>query len=279
MNWVEYLEETFAQLLLRSVKEGPLLVGNLPGAPVWEFGTSSSAGSPHFRVKQRLGHLFEDVFATAVKEAEAWELLARNVQVFAECGRTLGELDFLVRDVTSSETFHIELAVKFYLAWKDPTGAIRFPGPDPRDDWNTKLERMLKHQFVLSRTNEAQAMLAERFGVEMVRVAQRIYGIVFDHFETSIRSEPPGVAAASRRSCWLYLREWDRCYGELEEVAVIPKFLWPANLTQSIVDQLAKSPIQAFKAQARLNCTLFWDPSKRAPVFVVPDSWPRVERK
>src|SRR5690554_6782865 len=63
---------------------------------------------------ERLGVYFEHLYAGLITGVLGWELLARNVEI-SEGGRTLGALDFLVRQPGTCEVEQHAIAVKFYL--------------------------------------------------------------------------------------------------------------------------------------------------------------------
>ena len=171
--------QTPTQLLLESLRSAPLLIGDLPEAPVFDRSRLGSwVGHEPLCFDQKLGHLYEQALSRLLEASDALTLLASHQQVFAEGGRILGELDFLLQDVGRAQYIHLELAVKFYLAVKRDDG-WQFPGPDPRDNWQRKLDRLRTHQLRLSRLPEARQLLRERFGIESIQAQQLIYGCLF----------------------------------------------------------------------------------------------------
>ncbi len=264
----------FSQALLESLREAPLLVGDLPEACSWANPLGSEPDGTVLNFDQKLGHLYEDALEVLIRACGGLQLLAKNLQISDACGRTLGEMDFLIRDLESGEVFQLELAVKFYLAFLDTAGVERYPGPDPRDNWINKLNRMRERQLQLSETAEARKTLVERFGVEGVTVRQRIYGMIFDPIASERLSDPPCIAEGCRRGKWLYVKSFDERYGTLDSARIVPKCLWPVPLKEALLEGLPLVPVSELKAQAVERCVLFWDEAAGEVVFLVPDRWP-----
>jgi len=62
----------------------------------------------------RLGHQMEYVFYTLVQAGKNYEVALHNILV--EEGKIrVGELDFILRNLTTNRYFHVELAYKFYI--------------------------------------------------------------------------------------------------------------------------------------------------------------------
>lgn len=268
-------ETACSKALWRSLVEGPLLVGDLPEAKVWEADLEAPLAGDPLNFEQKLGHLYEDAMERLIRKSDEWELLARNVQVSGADGRTLGEFDFLLRDVRSGAAVHLELAVKFYLAYVDAAGVERFPGPDPRDNWLVKLDRMRTRQLKLWESEAGRRLLSERFGIERMVVRQRVYGIIFDHISVSEPSDPPSISPTARRARWLYVMDWDRYFLDLRRVVIVPKYLWPVRLDGEILRRMEEVDVSELKRRAGQRCTLFWNEAEQAAVFLVPDGWPR----
>lgn len=99
--------------------------------------------------KLRFGHLMELYFSAWLAGHPHYAVLAQNIQLISD-GVTLGEIDFLVQDTSSTEVLHIELAYKFYLL-KTVNGSPQWIGPNAKDTLDAKLYRLRHHQFPLLR--------------------------------------------------------------------------------------------------------------------------------
>lgn len=259
--------------LIDSLKSAPLLVGDLPEAAAFD---RSLLGVPnectHLNFDQKLGHLYEDALRDLLDTSSRVEVLASNLQVFDTDGRTLGELDYLLRDRVRDRHIHLELAVKFYLA-VERDGEWQFPGPDPRDNWQRKLDRMRTHQFMLSQTPQAQALLRERYDIDSVDVNQLIYGCLFYPMSSEARPLPEAIALDCRVGRWLYVSEWERFFPEVREVLHVPKVLWPVELCESVQASLDTIDVTELHSLSKERCTMFVLPGSDEPLFLVPDTW------
>lgn len=267
-------EVLFSKALFRSLSESPLLVEDLREASAWRTSVSGAIDGAVLNFDQKLGHLYEDALELLIRESGRFELLAKNLQVFDALGRTIGEMDFVLRDRESDEVYQLELAVKFYLSVLLPDGTEEYPGPDPRDNWINKLERMRSRQLQLSKRDEARSLLKERFGVAALNVRQRIYGIIFDHISVDRVSSPPSVSVGCRRAKWLYVKEWHEFFGAADRLRIVPKCLWPVVLDRELVEALEEVSAGELLEQAEQRGLMFWDQNSGEVYFLVPNQWP-----
>lgn len=262
-----------SKAIYQELMEAPLLVGDLPGAPVWNRGGLADAQAlPALNFDQKLGHLYEEALCHLIEASESLELVARGLQVFGEEGRTLGELDFVLFDRDRRQHIHLELAVKFYLG-VHADGSWRFPGPDPRDNWLRKLERMSTHQLILSGHPCARKILLERLGIQSISVEQLVFGRLFLPVEASTGVALEAMAPDAKRGQWLTVREWDRLFPDVKEVKVIPKALWPVELSDGNRDLLSPMSVSDLQEEAAARCTMFALDDRQEPLFLVPDEW------
>lgn len=94
-----------------------------------------------------LGKRMESYFELAIQYSSRYELISSNIQIINK-GRTLGELDFLVKDLEFNKIIHVELIYKLYLLDKNHP-EIGWIGPNRRDSFLKKLNKLEKHQFPL----------------------------------------------------------------------------------------------------------------------------------
>ncbi|PIE36912.1 MAG: hypothetical protein CSA54_02785 [Gammaproteobacteria bacterium] len=103
---------------------------------------------------QRLGEYFEWLVCLWLFVDPEYSLLHRGLVLRGDDGGTLGELDFIVRDLRRDKTIHLEVAVKFYLrvpeALAEPTRwHWRWFGPQPQDRLDLKYSQMQWQQIPL----------------------------------------------------------------------------------------------------------------------------------
>src|SRR5690554_7458300 len=82
--------------------------------------------------ERRLGHYFERLYEVLLKDLLGWELLLKNQQIKAD-NRTIGELDFVVRNRQTGCLEHHEIAIKYYLGVNEDETGTRWYGPNAKD--------------------------------------------------------------------------------------------------------------------------------------------------
>lgn len=146
-------------------------VGFLNTPPLWvndQFGISQftfpEIDFSHFRVqpltkKLRLGHQMEQIFKQLIDSCPSHDILLHNLPVKRE-KQTLGEIDFIIKDTRTQKTIHVELTYKFYIIDLDISEPIhRLVGPNRRDMFFTKMEKIKNEQFQLLHTPEGKDAL------------------------------------------------------------------------------------------------------------------------
>lgn len=96
-----------------------------------------------------LGHRFEALVAYWLTISPNYQLLTRNLQLHHNAG-TLGELDFIVRDVRSDSVIHLEVSVKFYMGLSPLSSQSHWFGSNLNDCLGKKLDHLKQHQTQLS---------------------------------------------------------------------------------------------------------------------------------
>ncbi|MEJ6729382.1 MAG: DUF1853 family protein [Akkermansiaceae bacterium] len=251
-------------MLLQSLIDAPLLIGNLPEAPSFlRSSLSLPEELPRLNVQQKLGHLYEDALAALLVASPAVDLLAKNLQLQKDSHSTVGELDFLLRDLSSGQLIHLELATKFYLAVGD-----EFPGPDARDNYFKKLARLRDHQLTLVKNH--QALLPDEFREESIVTQQLIYGCLFDHIDSPVLAEPEFLNPGCRRGKWLRVDEVPEHFPVETEFHMIPKALWPVPL-----ELLAEATLEKWSPEETLErCVMVRIDGCEEPYFIAPTSYP-----
>lgn len=112
--------------------------------------------------KIRLGHQMEYVFKQLIEYCSDYEVLLHNLPVKSG-NRTIGEIDFILKDVQTGELIHIELTYKFYIINPEISEPIhQLIGPNKRDMFFTKMEKIKNQQFQLLHSEEGAKALADR---------------------------------------------------------------------------------------------------------------------
>ena len=115
--------------------------------------------------KLRLGHKIEHIFLKLIQHSRQYKVIAHNIPIRKE-KVSLGEIDFLLQDVDSHQFSHVELTYKFYVISEESTNIeLQFIGPNQRDSFKAKKERIINHQIPLLKTPEATSVLL-RFNIK-----------------------------------------------------------------------------------------------------------------
>ncbi len=231
---------------------------------------------------RRLGARFEAMWRFFLEHHSFYQVLAANLQII-EAGRTLGAIDFLIRDLYSGQVIHLELAVKFYLY--SPGGASRggladWIGPNPDDDLAKKITHLKARQLPLTTDATTMAVLKEK-GLPLpdVRVGL-IRGYLFSPLTTKII---PGPMVEPDHLQGRWLRAWQ--LARLNAVRtkttfeVMAKDSWLdpnpsvgqsfARARQQVLDLLAHTGEPVLVAARKRN-----QEGAASRYFIVPDGWP-----
>ncbi|WP_026934991.1 DUF1853 family protein [Christiangramia echinicola] len=120
-----------------------------------------------------LGKRMESFFEIAIDHSSRYELLASNIQII-ENKQTLGELDFLLFDNEEAKPLHVELVYKLYVYDPEfPSELERWIGPNRKDSFSEKLEKLRTKQFPLLFKNETSSYL-DKLGVDPQNIEQQL---------------------------------------------------------------------------------------------------------
>lgn len=109
----------------------------------------------------RLGHQVEHVFKQLIDHSDHYDILVYNLPIRQE-KRTLGEIDFILKDNSTEQLIHVELTYKFYIIDPEITDPIhRLIGPNRRDTFFLKKEKIKNVQFPLLHSEEGAKALYE----------------------------------------------------------------------------------------------------------------------
>ena len=261
-----------AKALFQSLIEGPLLVGDLPeGAAFPCHSLLPPKQASALNLQQKLGHLYEDALAVMLESTPPYNCLARGIQIRQDAGHTLGELDFLLRDLVLDRLIHLELAVKFYLAVETERGFL-LPGPDARDHYFRKLGRMRSHQLVL--VDKFRELLPEKFWQEEIVVQQLVYGCIFNHVDASKPVEAEFLNPKGRRGKWLHVEQCSEYFGETALLEIIPKPLWPVPM-----EMMEGIALEKWQPDVEMDrCVMvrgdLGDDTGNTPYFIAPSGYP-----
>lgn len=218
---------------------------------------------------RRLGKLFELLLELAILAQPHLEPVAHNIVVSGE-GRTLGELDLIIRDLRSDAVIHVEATLKFYLGLNNG----HFPGPNPSDTLAIKYQRLADHQLPLLH-HPATLATFRKLGLPDV-TEQHLFtrGRLF-YTAKQTPSPPPQAWPGHERGLW-----WRASALPAEghwQILSRPQWLTPPAMSDSEEYQLASNELVDYvQAHHRPTMVVRLDvPNRAGPAFVVPDQgWP-----
>ncbi|WP_347331523.1 DUF1853 family protein [Marinimicrobium locisalis] len=234
--------------------------------------------------EKRLGQYFERLYACLMTDLLGWELLAHNLPVRGE-GRTLGELDFILRHPHTGQVEHHEIAVKFYLGHPSPqSGVPLWYGPNARDRLDIKTDHLLGHQSRMIERPETLAALRHA-GIEPPQVA-RLFMPGYLFYPSHRQWSPPAnVPSDHWRGHWRHLDTLTDADTHHWVALRKPHWLgpWVQEEVPNAEDTLATLQTVREHHRPRLFAQMSFDAEHARWVetertFVVPSRWPSPTR-
>ncbi|GAA6169743.1 DUF1853 family protein [Sessilibacter corallicola] len=153
--------------------------------------------------------------------------------------RTLGEFDFIYSDNSTANTYHLETAVKFYLAdCRVPTDLSEtstWIGPNRNDRLDLKIDKQFNHQLELSHRPEAKQLLSENGITDNIKkkflLKGRIYlpySDIFTKHEQYSSLLPKTVNPNAELGYWVNIGEINELLKNLDYARIINRQEWLA---------------------------------------------------
>ncbi len=229
----------------------------------------------------RLGIYFESLWHFFLQQDPQVELIAHNLPV-RDSNHTIGEFDCIYYCHARKRPVHLELAVKFYLAFAQTAAAeADWLGPNARDRLDLKLQRMLSHQILLSRNPHGAEVLAA-VGVASPLLEVEIKGRLYRHVCTDGKL-PAGYNLAQPLHDWCRRGELGSV-SECDHARYLPlrreQWLAPVD-TSNAPDLIDSHSLHTLLATERPSgasqfAMIDTDGKEYKRVFVVADTWPRI---
>ncbi len=137
--------------------EAPDLKGLLNNIDDFEIDEDVTISTFSFPEIKRLGKRMEYILNNVLEKDSKYDLLASNIQLKSN-SRTIGEIDYIIED-KKGNIIHLELATKLYLLDQSLSSDFvhQWIGPNRKDFLQLKLDKLKKHQFLMSETQEFKA--------------------------------------------------------------------------------------------------------------------------
>ena len=183
--------------------------------------------SSHYR--QRLGKQAERILTESLKRSERYRIVASGLNIYDAANRSVGEIDYILRDAVSQELVHVELACKFYtVRQQDAASHSGWLGPNGRDALEKKIAKMQSHQLPLLYRKETEGLLTQMdLDAREIKQAICFKVCLFYHLDTEL----PGYSNAFIEDevqvhRWLYLSEWNKAFDPQTEFYLPHKREW-----------------------------------------------------
>lgn len=236
-----------------------------------------------------LGKYFECLVEFWLMNSADKELLAANIQV-EENKNTIGEIDFIYRDLTSNEVIHLEAAGKFYMAHENKSDWDNFIGPNANDNLGRKLDKLLTDQITITQNGSAKELLNDLGINETITPAVIFKGYIFYHADYLFGEKfvmPESSEPLHRKGWWIRQSEKGKFFTVNKQWLVLERAKWISPVcgngygevlsTTRLIDKLNSYfadntyPLIIVEVD-QANDTLI----EKTRGFVVSDEWPRV---
>ena len=233
--------------------------------------------------ERRLGHYFERLYEVMLSELMGWPIVLKNQQIRQD-GRTIGELDFLVRNPQSGQLEHHEIAIKYYLGVPGPDSGTWWYGPNAHDRLDLKSNHLVSRQSQLAQRPETQNLLTELGINETAKPRIFMPGYLFypDKTKVTLPNTVPDTHLTGR---WCYARDLDRSQTVHWVPLNKPHWIGPWSQAHTPDADKALASIQWVESHSIpvLFAEMTWHTALECWVeddrwFVVPQGWPQPNR-
>ena len=163
-----------------------------------------------------VGKYFERLLYFFFTHYHQFDVLYSGKQLF-DGDKTIGEIDFIIEDLHTNEIIHIEIAVKYYMGYRNTSKHSMWIGPNGMDTLEKKMKKFEK-QLALSKSEEL---------IKLIKVDKRkilLKGYFFKHFTSN--SLPYFNKPENDECLWLYQNEMNKIIDAEEYYSIIPKNKW-----------------------------------------------------
>ncbi|MCB0761014.1 MAG: DUF1853 family protein [Flavobacteriales bacterium] len=217
------------------------------------------------------GKIFEKLLLYWFSTSPRWNCEAHGVQL-NQHNQTIGELDFIVQDRDLNQTWHLEVACKFYLSASNNKAWNTWIGPNPTDTLELK-KKKLENQTRAILNPVAKEFLEKRH-IAVSHSGIILKGYFFHYWKDVAFAKPPTHAHPAYCSgLWCHQSEVEQVIGNPEQWTTLNRDSWFAPLLaqdwQPYSIELGQKPVLLARlAQGQMGF------EEDLRLFVVPNDWP-----
>ncbi len=221
-----------------------------------------------------LGKYFERLLYFFFEHFSHYDLILSNHQLF-EKGRTIGELDFIVRDKQKNEIIHLEAAVKYYMGYRNTSKHSMWIGPNGMDTLAKKMKKFEKQLLNSEREEIKQQVLVSKRKIILK-------GYFFKHVKAT---EFPYFYNSDIENCkWMYQEEMNKFIDSTEFYSIMPKNKWLGfHLDDSLeyykgkqIITLVDKQIESIGKGIMLTKVETSEMKVMEKLIIAPNHWPRL---
>jgi hypothetical protein len=173
-----------------------------------------------FNLEQQfiLGKYFEKHLQFIFKYFDQFSLLEMGLQVEKE-NRTIGEIDFIYKELVNNSTIHLEVAVKYYMGYRSSAKHTMWIGPNGMDNLANKIQKFTKQLTMSGFADQLADLNPSSFKKEVL-----LKGYFFNHIKTRVLPHFHNKNVLT--GVWLYFNELNKIINSNRKYIIVPKQYW-----------------------------------------------------
>lgn len=218
--------------------------------------TSLPSISSPYHLSNRLGFYYQWLWKQVIEQSARYDLIAEEIQINSE-GRTVGAIDFIVKEKNSKHLEHWEIAIKFYLYYQG-----KWLGPNNNDRLDLKIDKMLNHQLKLTASEAFKEQCDYSDNIEPKMLVQgRLYTNPFTTEELPTHCSSLALNTQRIKGNWCFEHQFHLIK---ERLYLLDKSQWVTGLKQPSILPFSMSKLSK-TVHLQSQSGIYW--------FIVPDDW------
>ncbi|WP_251358311.1 DUF1853 family protein [Kangiella sp. TOML190] len=191
-----------------------------------------------FEKTHRLGIYFEQLWFNLLTTSSSIESLEQNLQIIID-KQTLGEFDSIIK--YQNQIIHCELAVKFYLNIGIGSSLSDWVGPNLKDRFDNKYQRLFQHQLQLSEQPAVKPWLSGK-GIIVNEKRLLTRGRLFYPWTSFVEQSfcyPKQVNEQHLKGFWIEYTDLSQLIESTDyHWYQLPRFYWLAEVSNADLNEL-----------------------------------------